>query len=142
MKTRICPNCEEVFTPSPSYRHVICRRCRYYIYSKDHYKEWLKKPEVRERINKNVRDRKRKKYEFINEYKAERGCRDCGTKDSRVLEFDHINDNKEGQVSTLIGINANMEKVMAEAEKCEIRCANCHRIRHFEEKKNKRASLE
>ena len=50
---------------------------------------------------------------------------DCGEKDPVILEFDHIRD-KLIAVSGLIRY-ASLNRVRTEIEKCEIRCANCHR---------------
>ena len=62
-------------------------------------------------------------------------CADCGNTDIRVIDFDHIDPaTKMINVSSLFGRFANPEhkKISDEASKCEIRCANCHRIRTFE----------
>ncbi len=50
---------------------------------------------------------------------------DCREKDPIILEFDHISD-KIAYISTMYR-NYTLEKVKLEIEKCEIRCANCHR---------------
>ncbi|MBI5138268.1 MAG: hypothetical protein HZA95_00515 [Candidatus Vogelbacteria bacterium] len=45
-----------------------------------------------------------------------------------MLEFDHRGDVlKIKAVSTLIGVRSSIEKVKAEIDKCDVRCANCHR---------------
>lgn len=54
------------------------------------------------------------------------GCTDCGNMDLRVLEFDHQYD-KVGNIARMMGFST--EKVKAEIDKCEVVCANCHRIR-------------
>lgn len=56
------------------------------------------------------------------------GCSDCGTTDVRVLEFDHLGD-KEYNISTMLGGGMNLDKVKAETAKCDVVCANCHKIR-------------
>ena len=62
---------------------------------------------------------------YILEYLLKHPCVDCGEKDVTVLEFDHVK-NKLKPVSSLIraGATSLIEK---EIEKCEVRCANCHR---------------
>lgn len=62
--------------------------------------------------------------------KLERGCVDCGYKGHwAALDFDHVFDTK----SFNLGDSAarDPEKVKAEIAKCEVVCANCHRIRTF-----------
>lgn len=55
------------------------------------------------------------------------GCVDCGIKDVRVLDFDHVRGVK---LFTIGNKNSLSEKrLRAEIAKCEVVCANCHRIR-------------
>jgi diphthamide synthase (EF-2-diphthine--ammonia ligase) len=76
-----------------------------------------KRSERREKV-------KRKMMDF---YKIH-PCVDCGEADPRVLDFDHLN-NKIYNISTLISKEYCWETILDEASKCEIRCANCHRIK-------------
>ena len=55
-------------------------------------------------------------------------CIDCGIKDWRVLEFDHKS-NKLYNISDLVSKANSLLKIKKEIKKCEIRCANCHRIK-------------
>ena len=59
------------------------------------------------------------------DYLKKHPCVDCGEKDPIVLEFDHLKD-KLIEVSRLVQYTS-MNKMQNEIEKCEIRCANCHR---------------
>ena len=68
--------------------------------------------------------------EFVNEIKA-KGCVDCGLDDIRVMEFDHLGD-KVGNIADMVVAPVGLEKLAAEVEKCEVVCANCHRIRTYE----------
>jgi hypothetical protein len=70
--------------------------------------------------------------EFIREYKKKHPCVDCGETDFRVLQFDHVNGEKENAVANL-SRKASLAKVKEEIVKCEIRCANCHTRRHYRE---------
>jgi transposase len=56
------------------------------------------------------------------------GCVDCGTKDPRVLQFDHVDGAKVKDLGLLASGYASVEKLLAEVAKCVIRCANCHDI--------------
>ena len=51
---------------------------------------------------------------------------DCGERDPRVLDFDHLRDKSEC-VGALAAWGAPAGRLMAEIAKCEVRCANCHR---------------
>lgn len=81
-----------------------------------------------------AKERREKIKQYIREIKEKTGCADCRQKlPYYCLDFDHIRD-KTDNISTLLR-NASMAKVVAEIQKCEIVCANCHRQRTFERKK-------
>ena len=83
------------------------------------------------RNNKDVRNAKERERYYnrrvlINGIKVESGCIDCGyNTHAAALDFDH-KENKMFNIGNSIGYN--MKRVMKEIEKCEIRCANCHRV--------------
>lgn len=65
---------------------------------------------------------------LIDEIKTSRGCADCGyNKYPEALDFDHTGD-KGFNVSNGIA-TMRLEVLMAEIEKCDVVCANCHRHR-------------
>ena len=68
------------------------------------------------------------------EYLADKSCVRCGIKDYRVLEFDHLDPSKKsfGIAQGIHGI-LSWPKLLAEIEKCQILCANCHKIRTAEQ---------
>lgn len=94
-------------------------------------KQWrLKNPDlarIRDKTN-NQRQRARIKI-LINQYLSSHSCVDCGNSDIMVLEFDHVKGIKKRNISGLSSLKA----VKFEISKCQIRCANCHKIRHYEE---------
>lgn len=67
---------------------------------------------------------------WIKAYKLSRGCMDCGYKDHpEALDFDHRPGvQKQFEISAVCK-NGNMDRLMAEIEKCDVVCANCHRVR-------------
>lgn len=71
---------------------------------------------------------------WVLDYLRTHPCVDCGTADPRVLEFDHRDPrDKRAHVSWLITCGYSLATVEAEIRKCEVRCANCHRIKTREE---------
>lgn len=72
----------------------------------------------------------------INKIKLNRGCFDCGyNKHSIALDFDHIGDKKLA-ISAMVSRGWALESILQEINKCEVRCANCHRIKTWERKHN------
>ena len=75
---------------------------------------------------------------WVSEYKKTLQCRRCGVADYRVLTFHHRDANsKSGNVADMSGRGWSLRQVQEEIEKCEILCANCHLIEHFEAKREK-----
>lgn len=63
-------------------------------------------------------------------YLVEHPCVDCGEADLRVLEFDHRDGaRKTAEVTKLAADGVTWTAVLREIEKCDVRCANCHRAR-------------
>lgn len=76
----------------------------------------------------NTRRLNRERSDFLSAYKLERGCIDCGYRaHAEALDFDHVTGEKLVQVSWIK--RASMKRLMAEIAKCEVVCANCHRVR-------------
>jgi hypothetical protein len=64
------------------------------------------------------------------DYLLEHPCVDCGEADIRVLDFDHRDPaTKVGAVTTMIVTHESWRLIELEIEKCDVRCANCHRRR-------------
>lgn len=63
--------------------------------------------------------------------KLERGCVNCGySRHPAALEFDHLpGSEKSKDIAALISYGKPWSVVLAEIEKCEVVCANCHRER-------------
>jgi hypothetical protein len=60
-------------------------------------------------------------------------CVDCGEADPIVLELDHRDPAEKAQAVTWLAARRRWAIVAAEIDKCEVRCANCHRIRTAEQ---------
>jgi len=71
-----------------------------------------------------------KKRELVNKAK-DKPCMDCGVKyPYYVMDFDH-KENKCFGISEAVNKNISLTKIKLEIEKCDLVCANCHRIRTF-----------
>ena len=62
-------------------------------------------------------------------------CSRCGYKENiAALDFHHLNpEEKSFQLDARHLSNTHMEKIMEEAKKCVLLCANCHREIHYPE---------
>jgi hypothetical protein len=104
-------------------RHNRCKICQQ-KYSKAHYKKNSRAHNKRRYTNnKQYRERNR---QFVIEYLRCHPCVDCGESDPVVLEFDHLRD-KRMAVSKMVSDGFSIHAIEQEIEKCEVRCANCHR---------------
>lgn len=63
----------------------------------------------------------------IKEYLLTHPCIDCGESDWIVLEFDHCKGKKKLAIASMIHRNYSWKVILEEINKCEVRCANCHR---------------
>lgn len=83
-------------------------------------------------VERNRKTRKAQR-DFVSLLK-DRPCVDCGKKyPSCVMDFDHRDKNlKMGNIGSLVSqAYFNKEKLLVEINKCDLVCANCHRIRTY-----------
>lgn len=103
------------------WRASECKQC-HKVYDARYYRDNTKPYRHRNRL---YRERNK---EWRASYLAGKRCIDCGEDNSLVLEFDHVGE-KSGNLSDMIRKGWSVKRLEAEAAKCEIRCANCHRIK-------------
>ena len=93
--------------------------------------EWKTALKVRQA---DVRARQRAQV-FIDSYKRGKPCLDCGvTFPSCAMDFDHVRGKKVRDVSYMVAKGKSDKLLLAEIEKCDLVCANCHRVRHHPER--------
>lgn len=128
---KICSSCKQskdlsCFSKKGNSLQSKCKDCQK-IYYKKYYESV---PKEKERILKKNIDRKNILKKWIAEIKENAKCADCGNSyPACAMDFDHIEDNKDSSVSSMISSLRTKEDIAKEIEKCEIVCANCHRIR-------------
>lgn len=112
----------------------FCRECgkekskKYYNSNLNHH---------RKITNARSLKRKQENREFILKLLSTSKCSDCDITDIRVLEFDHLPEfKKKNDVSYLVSNGASINTIKEEISKCEIVCANCHKIRTISRSKN------
>lgn len=73
---------------------------------------------------------RRRKMDFVHTYKQNHPCA-CGVDNAQMLEFHHRN-----MTTKLFNIGQyhySLDKIIIEIAKCNVLCANCHRINHYED---------
>lgn len=71
---------------------------------------------------------RQRKVQWLRDYKTQLGCADCGyAAHWAALDFDHVRGVKKNNLAWMTG--QGWAVIQAEVEKCEVVCANCHRIR-------------
>lgn len=77
---------------------------------------------------------KRENADRLYEYLATHPCVDCGESDPIVLEFDHVRGQKRAEISKLRHKGNSWAILEMEIQKCEVRCANCHKRKTAKER--------
>ena len=139
MSLKTCNHCREAKKPSEfnwrykklGVRQPTCRECR-----KKQQNQWYKRN--RESHKAKTWDNKVKRRDeartYILGYLSSHHCIDCGESNTIVLEFDHVRGRKKMAVAHMAQEGYSLEAIRKEINKCEVRCANCHRIRTHKQK--------
>ena len=104
-----------------------CRECQGET-SREYYKvnNEKQKKQINEAKKKRIKENKEKYFNLLCESK----CVDCPESNPVVLEYDHRDGvDKINGVGRLVASGYSWDVILKEIEKCDIRCANCHRIR-------------
>ena len=136
MGTRLCPGCREEKPPTEfnfkdkrkGKRQGRCRDCtRRQVRShyQAHRRYYVRKARRRNQMVDAIH------RQAILKYLGSHPCVDCGDPDPRCLDFDHVRGTKRAPISRMLG-NFSWEAIQEEIEKCEVRCASCHRKRTVE----------
>jgi hypothetical protein len=92
-----------------------------------------------EKMNAGKRKRWEKRQEWIAEYKAIHPCGRCGFNDIRCLEFHHRDPtDKAFKIGTTY---TSQKKLEDEVAKCNVLCANCHRIVEWEHRQEQNREI-
>lgn len=89
-------------------------------------KHYIKSTYRKKSIRTNNKKRIVEVKQYVIQYLSQKSCVDCNESDMVVLEFDH-KENKYKSISEMVKNGTAIKKIKYEIEKCEVRCANCHR---------------
>lgn len=104
-------------------------RCR------DCCKAWYVANSVQHKVAVAGRNKRHRRdvQRWLAVYLREHPCLDCDQDDIRCLDFDHRpGEVKVMEIGKLIRYSASLAKIQLEIQKCDVRCANCHRRRTAE----------
>jgi len=106
-----------------------CKSCQS-AYHRLYYQRNKSRFIAKNRRNKN---RQRKRLRNILLEVKQRPCQDCGgIFHPWVMEFDHREGmKKEAAVANLVSKGCTDARLLEEIEKCDVVCANCHRMRTY-----------
>jgi hypothetical protein len=110
---------------------VVCANC-HRLRSRRQHRAWLatRTPAVSPRIG-HQRVRWRHRADLLDQLRSV-PCADCGGRFAQcAMDFDHRDPSTKVRGVTRM-INGSIERMLAEVAKCDIVCANCHRLRTFE----------
>lgn len=83
----------------------------------------------REKTRGRARDSRNKVIKFLQEYKQNHSCTDCGENYPYwIMEFDHLKD-KLFSISHWNSKTISLDVIKQEIAKCELVCSNCHKNR-------------
>lgn len=117
------PSPKERYATDPEYR------AKKIAASRATYEKRKSDPEFRAKRNAAKRARQLRVRAEVVRLKESSPCVDCGNSyPAEVMDFDHVRGAKRYKVSRMI-VSASMAAVLTEIEKCDLVCANCHRLR-------------
>jgi len=105
--------------------NTICKECRK-VYIRKHYK--ANKSYYLDKAAQQKQDAKK----YWHEFKSKLKCNRCGyNKHWAALDFHHTDgDKKDFGISFAVANGWGRQRILDEIDKCEVLCANCHRIEH------------
>lgn len=135
MHTKRCNMCEQELSIDNFSRNKSkkdghnghCRRC-HKQYRDQHYRN------NKQKIVGQIVARRTELNNFVRQYKQDAGCKNCGQTHVAILDFHHRNgEDKEICIANGVRHGWSKKRLMSEIKKCDVLCANCHRILHWNE---------
>jgi len=83
-----------------------------------------------------VKERKLEIKTWFRDYKKDFKCSKCFESHPATIEFHHKDKSKkENTIAYFVANGYATKRILAEIEKCEVLCSNCHRKLHYENNK-------
>ncbi len=121
-----CPKCNEKYD-SQLFHNSKTRKTGKSLYCKSC---------ERERVDVRRANNKQKFLDFLKT----QACIDCGNNNPIVLEFDHREKKaaRKYSIGLMLQDRISWKRILEEIAKCDVRCANCHRIKTAKERNSYR----
>lgn len=104
---------------------------RYRIKHPDRIKAAAEERRKSGKLSKYSNARRKQIRAVVSNIKSSTPCADCKQKyHPACIDFDH-RENKKAAVSHMISDGYSLQLVLKEIEKCDVVCANCHRLRTY-----------
>jgi hypothetical protein len=115
----------------PINRGRLCKDCRK-LYDKNYFKQNASEKSA------SASQRKRAILDWYRKSKSGKACNICGgTFPVVCMDYDHMPGHRKFmEVSKMVRLGYEKEKIEAEIAKCQLLCANCHRILTVERRQN------
>ena len=84
-------------------------------------------------------DKRAEVRQWLIDYKSKLSCARCGFRHPAALQFHHWDSRKEFNVSSAVALGKSIKQIEKEILKCEVICANCHLIHHYDQHQEVRA---
>lgn len=131
--TRTCSKCGQTKNVEQNFRQTNHTRCKACLYQA--HKDWVAKNRKRNAaLCKESAALRRPARDALIDKAKSRPCADCGAQfPPKAMDFDHLpGTSKHCKVSRYRRLGYSLKKIQEEIDKCEVVCANCHRLRTFE----------
>jgi hypothetical protein len=134
IESKACTKCGEIkpphcFVSTHNKKDYLSHQCKDCINAaaRERTKN-LSEEEKKKRNNRTIALRERNRH-YVYSYLAQHPCVDCGEDRIGALEFDHVRGNKLDTICNMVRHANSLERIQQEIAKCDVRCANCHRIK-------------
>lgn len=125
---RLCTKCGSEKPSSDFARRTSGGRSGYQSWCRDCHKAYQNG--AGKRPKREYRNKRRESLKAEIDLIKSAPCSDCGqTFPTVCMDFDHIRGEKLGNIATMINNCTSRESIFEEIAKCELVCANCHRLR-------------
>lgn len=134
MESKTCSKCQKEMPIENFYWHstkqkymAACKACM----NGRNKKKYAESENFRNKKKELATRVRLERLQYVWDYLKNHPCVDCGETDIRVLEFDHVRGIKV--IGITKAIQTGWDVLLNEIPKCDVRCANCHRKKTYDQ---------